>query len=231
MHANSYLKNQTIRLTSMSNIYNVFIKFLESGQYFPSNVKNLQICSSMIYSHLITCPECPVDVKASIVSLKQKHRRQASDLRPKNQNTFYSRLWDRVGDSEYNGGSRNEVDAIVEILFNLLSAASPALTREIEAMGQRVGLDGNATSVCARSIDTNEDSDDMKLVLEVLKHVECNRAIISKVHQPMLKSESCTPDAECFYDFPSPPFHPVATMHISPQSLEKIAFSLIKRND
>lgn len=89
------------------------------GVYFPANGKTLQSTVPMLYRHLLKCAFCPSDVRHAIAVLKIMHKDQAAGKRqafvanPKfigsynggnySQGCFFSSLWERFHDDEYNG--------------------------------------------------------------------------------------------------------------------------------
>ena len=98
----------------------------DRGHYFPSTCKNLQACPSMILKHVTTCVDCPTAVKKSLAFAKLRHKGQVADLKSGLQLSFFSRLWERIHDSFYDGGNVAENAVVDKIIQEILSRNSGA---------------------------------------------------------------------------------------------------------
>ncbi len=92
----------------------------ERGHYFPTTSKNLQACPSMIFKHLMSCHQCPSRTKQQLKVLKTKHKTQVLENGSGIQITFFNTLWQRIRDSNFNGGDDETRNEVFTILQNML---------------------------------------------------------------------------------------------------------------
>ncbi len=92
----------------------------DRGNYFPSTCKNLQACPPMIHTHLMKCQACPKEIKISLEKTKSKHRKQVMGMTQGTQVSFFSRLWNRIHDTKYNGGCHNAVEIVAGMVESIV---------------------------------------------------------------------------------------------------------------
>ncbi len=99
----------------------LYIVWFYLRQYFPTNVKNLQGCPSMMMTHLLKCEECPKNIQRLLQVTKPMHKSQFAKRRSTGvQKSFFYVLWNRIRDQKFSGGdmdSRLSVKRIVDGLI------------------------------------------------------------------------------------------------------------------
>ena len=95
---------------------------IERGNYFPTTCKNLQACPSMIFKHLMSCDKCPPKMKQLLKTTKSKHKAQVLEKENGAQIRFYNTLWERIHDSNFDGGNDDSRDKVISILKDIYSS-------------------------------------------------------------------------------------------------------------
>jgi hypothetical protein len=98
----------------------------DTGNYFPSSIKNLQSAPANMHKHLLVCAKCTEECRESILVSKSHQKRQASLLPMGSQHAFFERIWQRLHNPKWARDMKSEhksglVDDICQKIWERLA--------------------------------------------------------------------------------------------------------------